>query len=862
MKKLLIIALLIYSVNLFSQISEGGLPPSFQNNKLKGKSVIGTYLLSELDTAQLLAYDQENPTPMRYGVIQDVSLDLKLSGTKTYLEDYKGNIWRYRIEAKEAKSLQLIFEKYRVPDGAQLFVYDKNYSIIRGAFTNINITDDLTFTLADFPGEYVVIEYFEPENAEFEGEVVIGGIGQAYIDIYETKSGNADSYNLIEVNCIEGKEWQDQKHSVCKITFNDGTYSYLCTGALINNTKNDGKPYFLTANHCISSNSMASTVVAWFNYETAGCSTLSIYSGQTLTGASLKSTGSASDYTLLLLTNTVPVTYKPYFAGWSIANEVTDSTAGIHHPKGWSKKISIDHDPSFSNTEPIPWEGGSTTAAGTHWGVTFDEGTTYGGSSGSPLFDENKRIIGQLHGGSVVDYYGKLSYSWTHPSSAYTLKSFLDPTSSEVLTLDSYNPANKPDPQFSSGFSAVCVASPVELTGYSAFTPLTWKWSFDPVAVTYKNGTSSTSQNPVVTFDNNAAYNVSLTVTNSAGSTTRSVPGFISSGTALNIRALPSGITDSCSRTFTGVNLQAYGADAFLWELTGEAASYFSITNTTANPVEVKPISPLDKNIVLTLSLTGIQGTCSSTISYELPLEGQSNDNIADAIEITASRNGPFSNKCATIETGEPVPNHTECTGQLSWCDEYGDGTNVVENSVWFYFIPTYTKYYDISSTGFDNQLAVYQADSYSDILTGTYTILAANDDLNTSNYNPYITDVQLTAGKTYWIQVDGSGGGQTGVFNLTITGTSAIEDVEYDDINLSVYPQPACDIVHLESPEFEGVSVVLVELYNSAGTKVSSINDTEGDATIDVPLSGLSSGVYYARITFKEKRTTVKIVK
>lgn len=862
MKKLLIVALMIHSASLFSQISEGGLPPSFQNNSLKGKSVIETYLLSELDTAQLLAWDMENPTPMRYGIIQDVALDLKLSGTKTYLEDYKGNIWRYRIEAKDAKSLQLIFEKYRVPDGAQLFVYDDNYSIIRGAFTNINIAEDLTFTLADFPGEYVIIEYLEPENAEFEGEVVIGGIGQAYIDVYETKSENADRDNLINVNCIEGKEYQDQKHSVCKITFNDGTYSYLCTGALINNTKNDQKPYFLTANHCISSNSMASTVVAYFNYETAGCTTSSNYTNQTLSGANLLTTGSASDYTLLLLTNSVPGIYKPYYAGWNAANEVTDSTFGIHHPKGWYKKISVDHGPTVSNTEPISWEGGSTTAAGTHWGVTFDEGTTYGGSSGSPLFDENKRIIGQLHGGSEVDYYGKLSHSWTHASSTNTLKSFLDPTSSGVLTLDSYNPANKPDPQFSSGFTEVCTASPVELTGYSAFAPLTWSWSFSPATVTYHNGTSSTSQNPIVSFDSNASYDISLKVSNSAGSATGTISELISAGTALNMRALPSGIIDSCSKGFTGVNIQAYGADAFLWELTGEAASYFTVTTATANPAEIKPIATLDKSINLTLSLTGTQGTCSNTISYALPFVAQSNDNIADAIELTNSINGPFSNKCATIETGEPIPNNTNCNGQLSWCDEYGDGTRIVENSVWFYFVPTITKYYDFSSTGFDNQIAVYQADTYNDILNDTYTILAANDDFTVSDFNPHVTNVKLTSGKTYWIQVDGSAGGETGSFNLIVTGASAIEDVENDDIDLSVFPQPACDIVYIESPEFEGASSVMVELYNSAGSKVSSIYDTEGNATITVPLSGLSSGVYYARITFKEKRTTVKILK
>ena len=35
----------------------------------------------------------------------------------------------------------------------------------------------------------------------------------------------------------------------------------------------------------------------------------------------------------------------------------------------------------------------------THWRLNWDEGGTEGGSSGSPLFDD-ENIVGQLHGGS------------------------------------------------------------------------------------------------------------------------------------------------------------------------------------------------------------------------------------------------------------------------------------------------------------------------------------------------------------------------------------------------------------------------------------------------------------------------------
>ncbi len=864
MRKVFFILLLFTSVTLSGQLSEGGLPPSLNNTTLKAKARIAVYALNSLDTTQLLAYDSEHPTPMRYSVIKDVSIDIKSSGTKTYLDNYKGTIWQYKVTAQEAKSIQIILEKYRVPDNAQLFIYDENYSLIKGAFTSLNMTDDLSFVIADFPGQELIIEYFEPENASFEGEVVIGGIGQAYIDILDPKSVNADEYNLINVNCEEGIKWQYQKHSVCKITYNDGLYSYLCTGSLLNNTRNDGTPYFLTANHCVNTTTAAGTLVAYFNYETIGCSSSSVLSPLTLSGSTLKTTGTSSDYTLLLLSSSVPVSYLPYYAGWDVSGSITDSTTGIHHPKGWVKKISVDHDASASNTTEINWSGGSVSPVYTHWAVLFDEGTTYGGSSGSPLFDENQKVIGQLHGGSTTDYYGKLSYSWTHPKTGYlTLKSFLDPDNTGVNTVEAFIPEGvKTDPQFLCDFSSVCVASPIKLTGFSAFDPTDWSWSFLPNTVTFHDGTSSTSQSPVVSFNNSGSYTIALSATNTSGTNTREVLDLISAGTNLSLKVVPAEITDSCSCSFTRVELEGFGADAYLWELTGDAASLFSITNETANPVEITPVSALVSAADITLKLTGTQGTCSTTLAYSLPLEAQPNDNIENAILLTNSTNGPFSNKCATIEAGEPEPPHTDCTSQLSWCDEYGTGLDIIENTVWFYYIPATNERVTLYSTGMDNEMAIYQADNYSDVLSGNATLIAANDDYTATDYNPKLTNLELSSNKKYWIQVDGSAGGATGTFNLVLSAVNGIEDVNIDDIDIIVFPQPACDNVFIQSSEFLGLSSVLIELYNSAGSKVATFIDTEGNSKIEIPLAGLPSGIYFARITFDEKRTTVKIMK
>src|SRR5690606_32656120 len=76
--------------------------------------------------------------------------------------------------------------------------------------------------------------------------------------------------------------------------------------------------------------------------------------------------------------------------------------------------------------------------------------TTEPVSSGSPLFDQDGRIIGQLWGGGAScsnltanDFYGRVHTSWEPAGSDQTnqLKFWLDPTNIGALVTDGYDPA-------------------------------------------------------------------------------------------------------------------------------------------------------------------------------------------------------------------------------------------------------------------------------------------------------------------------------------------------------------------------------------------------------------------------------------
>ncbi|MFN2336162.1 MAG: T9SS type A sorting domain-containing protein, partial [Bacteroidales bacterium] len=307
----------------------------------------------------------------------------------------------------------------------------------------------------------------------------------------------------------------------------------------------------------------------------------------------------------------------------------------------------------------------------------------------------------------------------------------------------------------------------------------------------------------------------------------------------------------------------AYGADAYLWTLKDNSDDLFYIVNNSANPAEIRVLDgvQITQSTDLEITLTGFQGSCQSTIGISIPLEAQTNDNIANAIEIATGTNGPFTNSCATIEEGEPVPPFSSCTGQLSWCDEYGTGENIVEKSIWFTFVPEANRTVTIYSVGFDNQIAVYKAGSAADIVSGNYSLLAANDDYTESDFNPRITSLDVEANQKYWIQVDGSAGGATGAFNLIIGVLSSIEETGPAGEETKVYPQPADAMVTFESSAFTRCSTIRVELFDSAGRIVCQDTFTESSGTISLVLGDMPAGVYFARIYCDKEVTVVKVV-
>lgn len=834
--------------NTYTQVSISGIPESFT---IRTKSAPGLpeKILDEIDTFKLVTEDKESGIYNRYSAVQSLEINIKENGLKTEIAG-KGFIWRYQIFGVRTYSLGLFFSNYHVPEGAKLFIYDETHTYLKGAFSSINNKENNQLAIAEFKGNNAIIEYYEPFNVDFEGILVLGSVSQSYRDITSILEAAVER---VGINCEEGELWQDEKRSVCRMTFIEGRYGYYCTGFLVNNIKQDGTPYFMTANHCISNNTAASTLITYFNYENSTCGSTDAKANQTISGASLKATNTDSDFSLLLLSEVPPVSYKAYLAGWQAGNRNPQSGTSIHHPEGMVKNISIDSDPPESYPQSINWDDISTTPPNTHWGVKFEVGTTESGSSGSPLFDDNHRVIGQLHGGDEIEsFYGKFSVSWNRSSIASRqLKAWLDPDNSGAISMNGSYFTIKPTAAFSVRNSEACINSVVQLEDESKNFPQTWLWKIEPSDFIYVNGTGSYSQNPEVEFSKEGIYSVQLITSNDYGADTLLSNNLISVSSQIDVflTGIPSD-TFICGSEIKNYPIIAKGAESYNFSVEQQLRFNYSAFSDTLL-LTLKETVMKYGSFNTKIKVTGSLGECYDSDSINLKVAMPVNDNIENAIKLWPGINGIFSNFCGSAENHEPYPILSSCYSSDTWCPESDQTT--IDNSLWFTFIGPSNGLITIETGNINSQIAVYEAASDNDILSGNsslYEIIAANDDQSPQDESSKIENLEVSPGKEYWLQVDGTNGA-TGDFSISLLSNS-----------IELFPNPSngnFDIII--SSFYEGKTDFTI--FNNLGKEIyaEQLEISHDNNRFNFDFSNFPTGVYFVKVRAGESTLTKKLI-
>jgi len=466
MKKILLIVLSLFvAVNtIFAQNIEQELPPSFrfENNLIQQPQIYKAML--EQNASLLRAESMErvkNGQPLRIAV--GIAADLELiSENAPLLRLASGEqIRRQAIKSEGANGLILSFSELFIPEGGKLFIYTEDRTQIVVFLHETNPSGGV-FATSILYQDKIVLEYVESIISREQPRINISNIGFVY-------RSNADFRNVmtcyINANCSEGDDWLLQRNGVVGLRMNIANGRnrnwYICSGSLINNVRQDGTPFILSASHCFEGydDITLSTMAFDFFKESVSddCTDRSISSPltKTMTGAIIIADipmRGASDGTLLKLTNSIPNDWNVFFNGWDARGIAATSGVSIHHPNEMVKKISTFTQPLVS-VGNLPFQNGIITGANAHWQVRWSptengHSVTFGGSSGSPIFNENGHIVGTLSGGAsfcqtpnAPDFYGKFSHLWNQYSdTTQHFRRFLDPDNTGVLVLDGFDP--------------------------------------------------------------------------------------------------------------------------------------------------------------------------------------------------------------------------------------------------------------------------------------------------------------------------------------------------------------------------------------------------------------------------------------
>jgi len=521
----------------------GARPAAFDHRNLTRLDRIDMRSMRAVDVARLRAEDRTRATrglPTRFADVIGVDLTPQNAGQWEAL-DADHLIWRLRIESRGALSLNFGFTQYDMPQGGRLLVYPEGVTAANAGPGQVR-----TFTAADnethgqlwtpiVPGSKAVIEVVVPRDKADELKLRLTRVNHDYAGFTRLArkldvepQGTSGSCN-IDVVCPAGDGWRDQIRSSAAISTGG---SLFCSGSLLNNTANDHRMFFLTANHCSVNSGNAASLVTYWNFQNSFCRTPgSSQSGQdgdgTLdqfnTGAFFRSANAASDFALVEMDDPANPAHNLYWSGWDARSGDYTGATGIHHPNVAEKRISH----STTATRTTSYSGTTSPGDGSHiwafWQATG--GITEPGSSGSPLYSPAKRVIGQLHGGpsscsatgdNRSDYYGRVSVSWTGGGTSSTrLSNWLDASGSGALFVDGLdgggggNVAPVANFTFStSGLTANFTDSSTDSDG----TIASRSWNFG-------DGTTSTATNPSKTYGAAGTYSVALTVTDDDGAT-------------------------------------------------------------------------------------------------------------------------------------------------------------------------------------------------------------------------------------------------------------------------------------------------------------------------------------------------------
>jgi hypothetical protein len=386
--------------------------------------------LITLESAECESCDDARKTNLkkrRVGLTKPVGIDVKLSKLNTEtlsgasslqangMVRATGNgglVWTAATESARAAALRVHFTNFNLPANAELYIYNADGEAFgpyrdrgpngSGDFWSNTVSGSLAFLQLRIDGKAAKLGGFEiADIAHLTPRFLLPFLK----DNNGTPDGFSGTNDFCSFNepCVEDASCHnvgavnDAKKAVAHMQFVSGAWIYICSGGLVADSDTGSQiPYFITANHCLSRDRVASSLECFWQFDTNNCGGACydpVGAVPRTLGASVLASEKAADFTFMQLAENPPS--GSVFLGWSTADVAFANNTSLYrisHPSGAPQAYS-QHRVDTSAGTCSSWPRGD-------WIYSRDTvGATEGGSSGSPVVNGNGQLVGQLSGG-------------------------------------------------------------------------------------------------------------------------------------------------------------------------------------------------------------------------------------------------------------------------------------------------------------------------------------------------------------------------------------------------------------------------------------------------------------------------------
>ncbi len=367
-----------------------------------------------LTAEEITAVEQNRAIPLKIGVVKPLETEVAIGAGQVRRTADGGAVWATTVRAEGAGAVRLHVQDLALPLNAELYVYSRN-GLAYGPYTGSG---------PDFTGDFWTPAVFGPEavlqirlSREADLSAVSFRITEAGLITERFAGSLREGFDapgrirekagtdapfpcsnpgcVVDATCTNVAIANPAKLATAKMEWVSGAFIYTCTGGLLSDNNPSQGNFFLTANHCLSSNKTAKNVSFYWRFATSSCNGTCPTNGgwpYVTTGATVAASNRRGDFTLMQLTTNPPS--GSVFLAWTSAPVANTNGAALY-------RIS---NPNFG--PQVYSQQNVSTSAGTCQGWPRGEriysrditGATDGGSSGSPVLNALSQVVGQLSG--------------------------------------------------------------------------------------------------------------------------------------------------------------------------------------------------------------------------------------------------------------------------------------------------------------------------------------------------------------------------------------------------------------------------------------------------------------------------------